>query len=559
MKTLSLKSQQPLPVGSSHAKVATRKLLEEKNIQSRQVADEANRAKSEFLANMSHEVRTPLNAIMGLNQLLLDTQLTAEQRHWLGLMADSSRSLLNLLNDLLDLSRIEAGKLTLEQVDFPVRPLFENKFLIYKEQAQLKGVQLSLSLSPELPAAMNGDPFRIRQVVGNVLSNALKFTPSNGRVSLSVEVGRSHEHEHDQPKEIVIRVADTGIGISPEQQRTIFDAFTQADASTARQFGGSGLGLAICSRLVSLMGGRMQLESALGRGSTFDIRLPMGQPAQTPALDPKNMALTPAQMKAMRERFLALRVLVAEDNPVNELLIRNILEKVGCDVRVARNGEDAVRLWEEWAVDLILMDVQMPLVNGVVATARIREQERKLNRKATPILAVTANAMAGDRQTYIAAGMSGYVVKPIEVQNLLQTMAATIGERGTGKAGVPAPLGILEAAPARVASTAHTPPPVSAGKHAHEQASQNPNMSGLMEQIAEGPKRLQVALAQHDSAAAKAELDRLRELFVRVDADRALRICKGLEMALNAGEWGLFSRALPLLKSEVDELLTRLT
>ena len=158
---------------------------------------------------------------------------------------------------------------------------------------------------------MSGDPFRIRQVIGNVLSNALKFTPSNGRVSLSVEVGRSHEHdhehEHDQPKEIVIRVADTGIGISQEQQRTIFDAFTQADASTARQYGGSGLGLAICSQLVSLMGGRMQLESALGRGSTFDIRLPMGQPAQTPALDPKNMALTPAQISDAREVFGAAR------------------------------------------------------------------------------------------------------------------------------------------------------------------------------------------------------------------------------------------------------------
>ena len=530
----------------THANVTPRKQLEEKGIRAREMAEQASRAKSEFLANMSHEVRTPLNAIMGLNELLLETDIDSEQRQWLGLINDSSRLLLNLLNDVLDLSRIEAGKLQLERINFPLLPLFENIFSIYAVEAHKKGVKLSLSMAPELPPQMCGDPYRVRQVLSNLLSNALKFTPGGGEDSMSVGV----QHTNQTPTELVIKIVDNGIGIAPEQQLSIFDAFTQADASTARQFGGSGLGLAICSRLVKMMGGSITVNSSLGLGSTFEVRLPL---TQATSMDHTEIPIPVEHLQALRAKFQKLRVIVAEDNSINEMLVCKILEKVGCEVRVARNGADAVRMWEEWAVELILMDVQMPSINGLMATMKIREAERKFNRAPTPILAFTANAMMGDRESYMAAGMTGYVAKPIEVQALFQAMTQalqkhevppeepTSGERAT-----------------LANATTLTPTVLSPVTQEDHPAPMRSNLTVLQQQIAEGPRRLHTALVQQDTHSAKAELERLRETFIDLNADRALRICRGLDMARHAGEWGLFSRALPLLQSEIDALLIRL-
>lgn len=533
----------------THANVTQRKQLEEKALQARVLAEQASRAKTEFLANMSHEVRTPLNAIMGLNQLLLETNLTSEQRQWLGLMEDSSRSLLNLLNDVLDLSRIEAGKLKLEIVDFPVRTLFETTFSVYEQQARLKAVSCSMNLSPGLPSKMIGDPFRIRQVLTNLLSNALKFTPGGGQVFLSVAV----EGEQANPAGIVIKIVDTGIGIDPVQQQSMFDAFTQADASTARRHGGSGLGLAICSRLVKMMGGEIQLRSSLGEGSTFEVHLPLTLAAPALGIDRARVPVPAADLASIRKRMKNLRVIVAEDKPVNELLVRKILEGVGCDIRIAHNGAEAVQLWKDGPVDLILMDVQMPGVNGLTATARIRDAERSAGRGHTPIIAVTANAMPGDRESYMAAGMTGYVPKPIEVGALLVAMMQALHKAAEQVDGRSTREPVSESKDTQRGGVP------SQTKSDQRFMPASANLERLVEQFIALQKQLRTALAARDTAAAQRELEHLRKMFACLDADRALRICRGLDMARHAGEWDLFSRALPLLESEMNALIVRLS
>lgn len=532
----------------THANVTQRKQLEERAQQALDLAEKASRAKSEFLANMSHEVRTPLNAIMGLNHLLLETQITDEQRQWLKLMEDSSRSLLNLLNDVLDLSRIEAGKLRLEQVYFPVRPLIESAFAMYTHQARQKSVDLTMALSDALPEKMSGDPFRLRQVLTNLMSNALKFTPSGGKIALTVEMKLNNQVVSD----LVIRLADTGIGIAPEQQKSMFDAFTQADASTARQHGGSGLGLAICSRLVKMMGGQIEMKSVLGQGSTFQVDLPVTEIGAAPGVGQSLEKLPLESNETVLRRFQKLRVIVAEDNSVNELLMRKILEGLGCEVRVAHDGDGAVRLWESWPADIVLMDVQMPGVNGLMATARIREAERSTNRAPTPILAVTANAMPGDREAYMASGMSGYVSKPIEFNALLQSIIKALPKNSETEQPV-SPVATSGANATTLAGHSE-----SSAKKSEQQEPSRSSKAKLSKQLSEGVQTLRRALTDQNSALAQEELDRLRKALAHLEADRALRICRGLDMARHAGEWGLFSRALPLFESEVGTLMTRL-
>jgi signal transduction histidine kinase/DNA-binding response OmpR family regulator len=535
-------------VQGTNANVTARKLIEEKAEQARALTEQASRAKSEFLANMSHEVRTPLNAIMGLNQLLLGTALTTEQRQWLQLMDDSSRSLLNLLNDVLDLSRIEAGKLQLELVNFPLRPMLENTISTYLDQARAKAVQLTMTLPPKLPAQMTGDPFRIRQVLTNLLSNALKFTPTNGKVSLEADVVAS---DKGGPA-LVIRVIDTGIGIAATQQKDIFDSFNQADPSTARQYGGSGLGLAICSKLVTKMGGSIALESSLGSGSTFEVQLPLSKALPGPGTSPAKIQLSAAELASMRKELQKLRVIVAEDNAVNELLIRKLLEGVGCEVRLARDGAEAFRLWEEWAADLILMDVQMPVVNGLMATERIRETERKTNRAPVPILAVTANAMMGDREAYMSAGMTGYVTKPIDAAVLLNTITQAIKKQESSTTAD------LKIAPAKPSESAI---PLRDSKPSELERDKEPVMStfaALLVDIPDSARRLRLAFEQRDTPTMRNEFEKLNKAFAHLEADRAMRISRGLDMARNAGEWNLFARAWPLLESEMSEVLIRL-
>lgn len=523
-------------VMGTQANITRRKRVEEKAAQARIMAEQASRAKSEFLANMSHEIRTPLNAIMGLNQLLLGSQQSVEHRQWLQLMDDSSRVLLNLLNDVLDFSRIEAGKLHLEQIDFSIRDLFESTSKTYLEQARLKSIKLNLSLPPGLPAKIIGDPLRIRQVLTNLLSNAVKFTPNGGVISLEANV----VHEKDRTPKLVFKIADNGIGIAPGQHQAMFEAFTQADTSTARQHGGSGLGLAICSTLVKMMGGTIRLESSLGRGCMFEVQIPMKDVPSSIGGRGVSEKIPAGSPLTESDRFEGVRVIVAEDNPVNVRLMCDSLKQVGCDVHVAQDGGDAVNLWREVGPDLVLMDVQMPGVNGLVATARIRELERDMRLVPVPILAVTANAMAGDQEAYLAAGMSGYVAKPIDLQKLFQAMSEAL----------------LERHPARSAHEERGS--ALSGSQGAAPAAPRKRSANVQQTLERKMMSLRRALDRKDAGAAQVELETLSEGLSVLEAERALRICRGLDMARHAEEWGLFSRALPLLEAEIVSLIERL-
>jgi two-component system, sensor histidine kinase len=396
--------------------------VERQTLQLRQALDQAGvatRAKDEFLANLSHEVRTPLNALMGLMTLLKKTSLSEEQSSYLQLMHSSSASLLEILNDVLDFSKIEAGKLALENVGFSLMQWAEDTVIPHALQASAKGVQMHLDIDPALPSDIMGDPGRLRQVLVNLLSNAVKFTKAG---SIHVKLMRLAGRANNPPDliQLGVKVRDTGLGMSSEQQAHIFDAFTQADSSTTRRFGGTGLGLAICKRLVQAMNGKLSVVSAPGQGSEFRFYVPVREASRS------DIAMT-APMALDASHWRGLRLLVAEDQPINQLLIRKLLESTGCHMTLVSDGLQAVQHCEKESVDLILMDVQMPVMDGMTATAEIRKREKQLG-KYTRIIALTAHAMPGDQERCLAAGMNGYVTKPLSIEALNTCVRQVLSE-----------------------------------------------------------------------------------------------------------------------------------
>jgi PAS domain S-box-containing protein len=379
----------------------TAKELEEANQRlemARDQAMESVRAKSRFLANMSHEIRTPLNGVVGMIEILRQTALDADQKDYVDTIAASSENLLTVINDILDFSKIEAGKMSIESVEFEPAKLVSDVLRLYAGAAQLQGIEMICDTAPDAEAVCLGDPIRIRQVISNVVSNAIKFTP-RGSVTVSASVtarGRS--------RLLALTVKDSGIGIAKDRIDSIFDAFTQGDASTTRRFGGTGLGLAICAQLVQLMGGRMEVESQEGKGSTFRIALPLRN-AQS------GRQLKVAQDQTHRIIGKGTRVLVADDNETNLLVATRLLESLGCSVERVRDGEAAV-LAASQGFDLILMDCQMPVMDGYEATKLIRAKEQRSGTR-TPIVALTASALAEDRLECLAAGMDEHLSKPL--------------------------------------------------------------------------------------------------------------------------------------------------
>ncbi|TDI45965.1 MAG: response regulator [Acidobacteria bacterium] len=382
-------------------------------------AGEATRAKSEFLANMSHEIRTPMNGIVGLANSLLDSKLEKEQRQDASMLLGCATSLVSLVNDILDFSKIEAGKLTIEKVPFDLKATVEETVAICRVKADEQGIQIGCCFPEDMETFYLGDPGRVRQIINNLVGNAIKFT---SRGSAEVKIDRKDQLEGDPW--VRIEVHDTGIGIRKEKLATIFEHFTQADASTTRNFGGTGLGLAITKQLVELMGGRIGVESEVDVGSRFWVELPLElSPVQSAA------EATPS---APAFSGHGTKILLVEDNPVNQLIARKILTKLGCVVDAVGNGLEAVESVGLETYDAVLMDCQMPVMDGYDATREIRVNEG--SKRHTPIIAMTANAMLGDREKCLDAGMDDYLTKPIDSDKLNAVLGHWLGFDRASKA-----------------------------------------------------------------------------------------------------------------------------